>query len=147
MKSSTARQDARMLAALASLNSGHSSDLRACYVGVRFSSKPNLVHVKPLRPRSTAWRSSFVVNLSSTAPGCMLAIKVEAHEVAGHCRVAATTLTRSLIWPCDNSVLNRYTSSFSVSPSLASKPVRRRLSLCSSCLGASTTVSIARLTT
>jgi hypothetical protein len=34
-----------------------------------------------------------------------------------------------------------------VSPSLASKPVKRRLNLCSSCLGVLTRVSIARLTT
>ncbi len=146
-KSSATRQNASLLAALASLNSGHSSDLRACCVGVRSSSRPNLVPARPLPPRNAAWRSSLVANLSNTAPGRALIVEVEACKVTGRCCVAATTLTRSLIWPCNSSVLNRCTNSFSVSPSLTSKPVRRRLRLCSSCLGASAKVSTARLTT
>jgi hypothetical protein len=44
-------------------------------------------------------------------------------------------------------VLNRCTNSFSVSPSLASKLMKCKLSLHSSYLGTSTRVSIARLTT
>jgi hypothetical protein len=44
-------------------------------------------------------------------------------------------------------VLNRCTSSFLVSPSLASKPMRQRLSLWSSYLGVSARVSTTRLTT
>jgi len=135
MKSSAARQNAHLHAALASLNNGHSSDLRACCVGVRSSSRPNLVPVRPLCPRSAAWQSSLIANLSSTAPRRALAVKVEACEVAGRYRVAATTLTHNFIWPCNNSVLSRYTSSFSVSPFLTSKPVRRRLSLRSSLFG------------
>jgi len=146
-KSSTARQNVCLPAAFFSLNNGHSSDLRACYVGVRSSSRPNLVPARPLRPHNAAWQSSLIINLSSTAPRCVLVVKVEAREVPGCCRVAATTLTRSLIWPCNSSVLSCCTSSFSVLPSLASKPVKCRLSLRSSCLGTSARVSTARLTT
>ncbi len=91
------RQNVRLPAALASLNSGHSSDLRACCVGVRSSSRPNLVPARPLRPRSATWWSSLVANLSNTAPGRVLAIEVEAHEVASRCHVAATTLMRKVI--------------------------------------------------
>ncbi len=127
MKSSAARQNARLPAALASSNSGHNFDLCACCVGVRSSSRPNLVPARPLCPCSAAWRSSFVVNLSSTAPRRALAIEVEACKVAGCCCLATTTLTHSLIWPRNSSVLSRCTSSLSVSPSLASKPVRCRL--------------------
>ncbi len=61
------RQKVRLLATLASLNSGHSSNLRACCVDVRFSSKPNLVPARPLCPRSTAWQSSLVANLNNIA--------------------------------------------------------------------------------
>ncbi len=59
-KSLDAHQKARLLAALASLNNGYSSDLCACCVGVRSSSRPNLVPARPLRPRSVAWWSSLV---------------------------------------------------------------------------------------
>ncbi len=141
MKSSVARQKAHLLAALASLNSGHSSDLHACCAGVRSSSRPSFVPARPLHAQSAAWRSSLVENLSNTAPGCAPAVEVEACVVTGHYRVAAMTLTCSLIWPCNTSVLSRCTSSFSVSPSLASKPARHRLSLRSSCLGVSAKVS------
>ncbi len=143
MKSSVARQKARLPTALASLNNDHSSNLRACCAGVRSSSTPSFVPGRPLRPRSAAWRSSFVANLSNTAPGRAPAVEVEAHVVIGRYRVAAMTLARSLIWPCNTSVLSRCTSSFSILPSLASKPVRRRLSLRSSCLGVLAKVSIA----
>ncbi len=146
-KSLAAPQNERLLVAFTSLNNGHNSDLRACCVGVRSSSRPNLVPVRPLRPHNATWQSSLVANLSSTALGRVLAIEVEAREVACCCRLVVTTLTCSLIWPCNNFVLSHCTSSFSVSPSLASKPVRRRLSLRSFCLGASAKVSIARLTT
>ncbi len=139
-KNSATRQKARLLTTLASLNSGHSSDLRACCVGVRSSFKPNLVPTRPLHPCSVAWRFSLVVNLSSTAPRCALAVKAEARIVAGRCHVATTTLVCNFIWLCNNFVLSHCTSSFSVSPSLASKPMRCRLSLRSSCLGASTKV-------
>jgi hypothetical protein len=60
---------------LASLNSGHNSDLRACCVGVRSSSRPNLVPARPLHPCSVTWRSSLVANLSSTALRRALAIE------------------------------------------------------------------------
>jgi hypothetical protein len=142
-KSLAARQNARLPATLASLNSGHNSNLRTYCVGVRSSSRPNLVLAKPLHPRSVAWRSSLVANLSSTTPGRALAVEVDAREIAGHCRVAVTTLTCSLIWPCNNFVLSRYTRSFLVSPSLASKPMRHRLSLHFSCLGVLARVSTA----
>ncbi len=115
MKSSVARQKARLPAALASLNNGHSSDLCACCAGVRSSSRPSFVPARPLRPRSVAWWSSLVANLSNTTPGCALAIEVEARVVIGRCRVAAMTLARSFIWPYNSSVLSRCTSSFSVS--------------------------------
>jgi hypothetical protein len=75
-KSSATHQKARLPTTLASLNNGHNSDLRGCYVGVRSSSRPNLVPsrpnlvpARPLRPHSAAWRSSLVANLSSTVPG------------------------------------------------------------------------------
>ncbi len=116
-------------------------------MGVRSSFRPNLVLARPLCLCSVALRSSFVANLSSIAPRCVPAAKVEACVVASRCCVAVMTLVRSLIWPCNNSVLSHCTSSFSVSPSLASKLVRRKLSLRSSYLGASANVSTARLTT
>ncbi len=146
-KSLATCQNARLPTTLASLNSGHSSDLRAYCVGVRFSSWPNLVHARPLHPRSAAWQSSLVANLNSTTPGRVFVVEVEACKVAGGCCLATTTLTRNLIWPYNSSVLSYCTSSFSVLPSLASKPMRRKLSLRSSCLGASARVSTARLTT
>ncbi len=141
MKSSTARQKARLLATLASLNNGHSSDLRACCVGVRSLSKPSFVLARPLRPRSATWRSSFVANLSNTTPGRVPVIKVEARVVTGHCRMAAMTLKCNLIWPYNTFVLSCCTCSFLVSSSLALKPMRCRLSLRSSCLGVSVKVS------
>ncbi len=146
-KSSATRQNPHLPITLACLNNGHSYDLHTCCVGVRSSSKPNLVPARPLCSRSATWKSSFVINLSSTTSRRALVIKVEAREVVGCCHMAAMTLTRSLIWPCNSSVLSCYTSSFSVSPSLASNPMRGRLSLRSSCLGTSARVSIARLTT
>ncbi len=141
MKSSTARQKARLLVAFASLNNGHSSDLRACCMGVRSSSRPSFVPARPLRPRSAAWRFSLVTNLSNTAPGRTLAVEVEAHVIIGRCHVATMTLAHNLIWPCNTFVLSRCTSSFSVSPSLASMPVKCRLSLHFSCLDVSAKVS------
>ncbi len=147
MKSSATRQKARLPVALTSLNNGHNFDLHGCYVGMRSLSRPNMVPTRPLRPRNTAWWSSIVANLNNTASGSMLAIGVEARVVACHYHMAMTTLVRNLIWICNSSMLSHYTSSFSVSPSLTSKPVKCRLSLCSSCLGASTRVSIAWLTT
>ncbi len=116
-------------------------------MGVRSSSKPNLVFARPLRPCSVTWQSSLVANLSSTAPGRALGIEAKAHAVVGCHHMAVTTLARSLIWLCNSSMFSCYSSSFSVSPSLASKPVRCRLSLRSSYLGVSAKVSIARLTT
>jgi hypothetical protein len=56
--------------------------------------------------------------------------EVEAHTVANHYYLVATTLVRNLIWPYNNCMLNHYTRSFLVSPSLASKPMMHRLSLC-----------------
>ncbi len=147
MKSLDVRQKARLPIALASLNNGHNSNLCAYCVGVRFSSKPNLVPAKPLRFHSATWRSLFVANLSNIVPGNAPTAEVEAFTVASRCHVAATTLARNLIWPYNSSMLIRYTSSFLVSPSLALKPMRCKLSLHSSCLGASARVSIARLTT
>ncbi len=147
MKSSAARQKVCLLTALASLNNGHSSDLHACCMGMRFSSRPSFVPIKPLRPRSTAWRFSLVANLSSTAPERAIVVEVEARVVVGCYRMAVLTLVRSLIWPYNNFVLSCCTNSFLVSPSLALKPMRRRLNLCSSSLGVSTRVSTAWLTT
>jgi hypothetical protein len=147
MKSSTTRQKARLPIALASLNNGHSSYLRACYAGVRSSSKPSFVSAKPLCLWSTVWRSSLVTNLSNTTPRRVLTAEVEAHAVISRCHVAATTLARNLIWPCNSFMLSRCTSFFSVSPSLALKPVRRKLNLHSSYWGASAKVSTTRLTT
>jgi hypothetical protein len=146
-KSLAARQKACLLVALASLNNGHSSNLCACYVGVRSSSKPNLVHPKPLHPHSTAWWSSFITNLSSTVPGRVLSAEVEAHTITSPYCMVAMTLAHSFIQPYNSSMLNRCISSFSVFPSLASKFVRHKLSLHSSYLGASTRVSTAQLTT
>ncbi len=114
---------------------------------MRFSCRPNLVPVKPLRFCSVAWRYSFVTNWSSIVLGHAPVARAKAHAVAGHCHVVATTLARNLIWPCNSSVLNCYTNSFSISPSLPLKPVRHRLSLCFSYLGMSARVSTARLTT
>ncbi len=146
-KSSVACQKASLLVPLASLNNDHNSNLHACYVGVRSPSWPNLVPVMPLRPRSAAWRFLFIANLSKTAPEHVPTVKVEARAVKGHCRTTTMTLARSFIRPYNNSVLNYCTNLVSVSPSLASKPMRCRLNLCSSCLGASAKVSTARLTT
>ncbi len=67
--------------------------------------------------------------------------------MAGHYYVATMTLACSFIWPCNNSMLSRCTSSFLVSPSLASNHVRCKLSLRFSCLGASARVSTTWLTT
>ncbi len=47
MKNSTARQKARLPVALASLNNGHKSNLRACCANVRSSSRPNFVRLTP----------------------------------------------------------------------------------------------------
>ncbi len=143
MKNSAARQKARLFATLASLNNDHSSDLRACYARVRSSSRPSFVVTKPLHPRSAAWRSSFVTNLNNTTPMHAPTVEVEACVVTVRCHVTAMTLVLSLIWPCNSYVLSHCTSSFSISPSLALKPVRRRLSLRSSCLGVLAKVSIA----
>ncbi len=140
MKSLAARQKVHLLAAL---NNDHSSDLRACCAGVKSLSRPCFVPVRPLRPRSAAWRSLFVVNLSNSAPGRAPTAEVEACVVAGCSYVATTTLACNLIWRCNNYVLSCCISFFFVSPSLASKPMRRRLSLCSSCLGVSARVSTA----
>jgi hypothetical protein len=57
--------------------------------------------------------------------------------------VAAMTLAHSLIRPYNSYVLSCCTSSFSVLPSLVLKPMKCRLSLRTSYLGASTRVSIA----
>ncbi len=146
MKSLTTHQKAHLPIALASLNNSHSYDLRTCYTGMRSLCRLSFVPVRPLCLRNTTWQSLLVVNLNSTTPGHAPAIEVEAHAIAGRCCLATTTLTRSLIWPCNNSMLRCCTSSFLVSPSLVSKPVRRRLSLRSSCLGTSARVSTARLT-
>ncbi len=143
MKSLVARQKACLHVTLASLNNSHSSDLHACCVSVRSSSRPNFVPIRPLRLQSPAWRSSFIANLNNTAPGRALVVEVEAHVVVSRCHVATMTLARSLIWPCNNFVLSRCTIFFSISPSLALKPVKCRLSLRSSCLGTSARVSIA----
>ncbi len=63
-----------MFVTLASLNNNHSFDLRACCVGMRFLSRPNLVPVKPLRPRNVAWWSSLIANLSNTTLGCAFVV-------------------------------------------------------------------------
>ncbi len=57
--------------ALASFNSGHNFDLRACCVGMKSSFRPSLVPVRPLSPHSAAWWSSFVVNLNNTTSRCV----------------------------------------------------------------------------
>ncbi len=136
-----------LLATLASLNNAHSSNLHTYYTNVRFSSRPNFVPAKPLCPRSAAWQSSFIANLGTITLGRSPTAKVEAHIVTSCCHVATTTLARSFIWPCNNFVFNYYTCSFSVSSYLASKPVKWKLSLHSSCLGTSVKVSTAQLTT
>ncbi len=141
------RQKVRLPATLASLNSGHSFDLCACCVGVRSSSRPSLVPAKPLCTHSTVWRSSLIVNLSNTTLGHAPIVRPEVHAVTSHYHVVVTTLARSLMWSYNNFMLSRCTNSFSVSPSLASKPMRRNLNLCSSCMGVSVRVSIAQLTT
>ncbi len=102
---------------------------------------------RPLRPHNTAWRSLLVANLSSIVPRRAPATEVQAHVIAGSCRMATMTLARSLIQPYNSFMLNCYTNVFYVSSSLASKLVRCRLNLRSSCLGASTRVSTAQLTT
>ncbi len=122
MKSSVTCQKARLPTTLASLNNDHNFNLCTCCVDVRSLSRPNFVFARPLCPHSAAWQSSFVANLSSTALGRMPAVEVEVRTIACHYHVAATTLARSFIWPYNSSVLNRCTSSFSISPSLASKP-------------------------
>ncbi len=132
---------------LASLNNGHSFDLRACCASVRTSSRPNLVPTRPLRPRNAAWWPSFVAKLNSTALGRATTVGVEAYIVVGHCRLATMTLAHNFIWPCNNSMLSCCTSSLSVSPSFASKPVKRRLNLRSSYLGVLASVSTTWLTT
>ncbi len=147
MKSSAARQKAHLPTALASLNNGHNSDLRACCAGLKSLSRLSFVPIKPLCPRSTTWRSSLVANLSSTVLGRAPTTKVEARTIASHCCMVATTLARNLIWPYNNSMFSHYTNSFLISPSLASKPVKRKLSLCSSYLGVSARASTTRLTT
>jgi hypothetical protein len=88
---------------LASLNNGHNSDLHACCVGMKSSSKPNLVPTKPLCARNTAWRSWLVTNLSSTALGRALAAEVEARTIVGRYRVSTMPLVCSLIRPCNSS--------------------------------------------
>ncbi len=121
----------------------HNSDLCACCAGVKSSSKPSLVPAKPLHPRNVAWRSSLVANFNSTASRRVLATTAEACVIASCYRVATTTLACNLIWPYNSFVLSCYTIFFSVLPSLALKPMRRRLSLWFSCLGMSARVSIA----
>ncbi len=116
-------------------------------MGMRSSSRPNLVPAKPLCPRNATWRSSFVTKLRSIALKHAYVAEAKARTIASRYRVAMITLAHSLIWPSNNSILNRYRSSFLVSPSLASKPVKHKLSLRSSCLGASAKVSTARLIT
>ncbi len=101
---------ARLPTALASLNSGHNSDLCAYCVDVRSLSRPNMIPTKPLHPRSTAWRSSFVANLNNITLGHMPIIKVEVCIIASRCCVAVMTLACNVIWPCNNSLLNRCTS-------------------------------------
>jgi hypothetical protein len=147
MESLATHQKARLLVALASLNNNHSFGLRACYASVKSSSKPNLVLVRPLRLHSTAWWSSLVANLNSIALRHTFVIGVDAHIMAGHCCVATTTLAHNFIWPYNSFVLSCCTNSLSVSPSLASKPMRRKLNLRSSYLDASTRVSTTQMTT
>ncbi len=150
MKSSAMCQKARLPAALASLSNGHSSDLHACCVGMRFLSRPNLV---PAMPSPSQCGLVILVHCELKqhcvkARACHLPIaRTKARAIADYCQVATTTLAHNLIWPSNSSVLSRYMNSFLVSPSLASKPMRRKLSLCSSCLGTSVRVSIAQLTT
>jgi hypothetical protein len=144
---STKSSDVHLFIALASLNSGHNFDVHACYMGMRSSSRPNLVHARPLNLRSAAWRSLLVTNVSNTALRRAPVIRAEVLTVIGRYRVATTTLAHNFIWPCNSFVLNHYVRSFSVLPSLSLKPMRCKLSLCSSYLGASTKVSTAWLTT
>ncbi len=97
----------RLLVALASSNNGHNSNLRACYAGVRSSSKSSLVLVRPLRFRNIAWRSSFVANLSNIASRHVPTVGAGACTVAGHCHMAVMILACNLIWPYNNYVLSR----------------------------------------
>jgi hypothetical protein len=147
MKSLGRCRNVRLLATLASLNNDHNSKLRAYYAGMKSSSGPNFVRAKPLHLRSAAWRSSIVMNLSNTTSRRVPIVEVEARTVVGRCCVVVTTLARSLISPYNTFVLSYCISSFSISPSLTSKPVKHRLSLSSSYLGASTRVSTTRLIT
>jgi hypothetical protein len=78
--------------------------------------------------------------------GRVTIVGVEACTMVGHCRVATITLTH-FIWPYNSSMLSCCTNSFSVSPSLTSKLVKRKLNLRSSYLGTSARVSTTRLTT
>ncbi len=147
MKSSAACQKACLLATLASLNNDHNSNLRARYAGVGFLCRPSFVPARHLPLQSATIRFSFIANLSNTTPLRAPVVELEARVTVDRCCVAVTTSARSLIWPCNNSVLSHCTSFFSISPSLASKLMRGRLSLRSSCLGASARVSIVWLTT
>ncbi len=126
-KNSTTHQKARLPATLASLNNGHIFNLRAYCVGVRSSSKSNLVHTKPLHPHNAFWRSLLVMNLSNTSPRHVPTTEGEARAVVGHCHVAVMTLACNFIQPRSSFMLSNCTSSFSVSPSLASSLVRRKL--------------------
>jgi len=117
MKSLVVCQKVHLPTTLASLNSGHSSNLCACYVGVRSLSRPNLVPTRPSHLRNAAWQFSLVANLNSITLRRTPTTKAEAHIVAGHCCVAVTTLARNFTWPYNNFVLSRCTSSFSISPS------------------------------
>ncbi|CAM6021017.1 unnamed protein product [Sphagnum balticum] len=72
--------------------------------------------------------------------------RAKAHAVPGCYHVAMTTLARKFIWPSNSSMLSRYINSFSISPSMASKPMRRKLSLRFPCLGASARVYTTQLT-
>jgi hypothetical protein len=147
MKSSVVRQKARLPVALAFLNNSHNFDLCAYCTGMRFSSRPSLVPTKPLCPHCAAWRSSLIMNLNNPMSGRMLVVGAEAHTTTSRCGMAMTTLACSFIWPCNSFVLNHCTSSFSILLFLASKLVRRKLNLRSSCLGTSVRVSTTRLTT
>jgi len=120
-KSSIVSQKVHLPAALASLNNIHIFDLRTCCVGVKSLSRLSLVLGRPLHPCSATWWSSLIVNLSSTVSGRTPIARAKAHLVANHYCVAAMTLAHSFIWPCNNFVLSHCTSSFLVSPSLASR--------------------------
>ncbi len=137
MKSSAACQKACLLAALASLNNDHNSDLCARYAGIGFLCRRSFVPARHLPPQSAAIWFSFIANLSNTTPLRAPVAELEARVTVDRYCVAVTTSACSLIWPCNNPVLSRCTIFFSISPSLALKFVRCRLSLRSSCLGAS----------